>query len=205
MTDSGAQDVVPSFRVWTCGPFHVERWDGCCYQTVRTGEWGGSNYPRLLLKVLLCQRGRQGWRGEVLEHLWPELDPGESGVYLNDAAYRLRTVLRPGKGEQSLLLTGENASNYHLAGQHQLWVDADAALSLLEQAEAAEHAGADPLPLVEEAAQYLARGAFLTEEEQLWAYGRRATLERAQHGCVLCQAVLYRERGWLSKGKRLLG
>ncbi len=113
MTDSGAQDAVPSFRVWTCGPFLVERWDGYCYQPLRISEWGGSNYPRLLLKVLLCQRRQQGRRGEVLEHLWPELDPGESGVYLNDAAYRLRTVLRPGKGEQSLLLTGENASNYH--------------------------------------------------------------------------------------------
>ena len=204
MTDSGAQDGIPSFRIWTCGPFLVERWDGCRYQPVRTGEWGGSSYPRLLLKVLVCQRGRQARRGEVLEHLWPEMDPEESGVYLNDAAYRLRTVLRPGKGEQSLLLTGENASNYHLAEQHQLWVDADAALSLLEQAEAAEHAGVDPLPLVEEAMQYLVRGAFLGEEEQLWAYGRRATLERARHGCVLWQARLYQQRGQLRKAERLL-
>ncbi|HJT59088.1 MAG TPA: BTAD domain-containing putative transcriptional regulator [Ktedonobacteraceae bacterium] len=204
MTDNGSQDEVPQFRVWTCGPLLVERWDGSAYHPVRTSEWAGSSYPRLLLKVLVCQRGRQVRRGEVLEHLWPEIDPEESGVCLNDAAYRLRTVLRPGKGEQSLLHTGENAGSYRLAGQDKLWIDADAALSLLEQAEAAEHKGDDPLPLVEEAAQYLVRGVFLAEEEELWAYGRRATLERARHGCVLWQARLYQQRKWLRKAERLL-
>lgn len=204
MMDNGTHDEIPQFRVWTCGSLLVERWDGCCYQPVRIGEWGGSNYPRLLLKVLLCQRGRQARRGEVLEHLWPEIGPEESAAYLNDAAYRLRTVLRPGKGEQSLLLTGENAGNYRLAAQGKLWVDADAALSLLEQAETAEHAGEDPLLLVEEAARYLVRGVFLAEEEQLWAYGRRATLERTRHGCVLWQARLYQQHGWLRRAERLL-
>ena len=204
MTDNGSQDEVPQFRIWTCGPLLVERWDGSAYHPVRTGEWGGSNYPRLLLKVLVCQRGRQIRRGEAQEHLWPDMDLEEAGAYLNDATYRLRSVLRPGKGEESLLLTRENAGGYFLAGQGKLWVDADAALSLLEQAEATEHKGADPLPLVEEAAQYLVRGVFLAEEEELWAYGRRATLERARHGCVLWQARLYQQRRWWRKAERLL-
>jgi len=140
----------------------------------------------------------------LLEILWPGSDMEEAGKYLNDAAYRLRAVLRPTKGGESLLLTAKDTSSYALVGQEQLWVDADAALSLLELAEECELHGGDVLPLLEEAAGYLSRGEFLAEEEDLFFYGRRARVARARRGCLLTQARVYSRQGWLRRGESLL-
>src|SRR5579884_2763294 len=204
MTNRPGQAAFPSSRVFTCGALLVERWDGTAWQPLRLSEWGGSQDPRRLLKRLACSPQRHARRGILLEDLWPEVDPKESGGYLNDAAYKLRAVLRPAKGKETLLITAEDASGFRLPGQDRLWIDADAALLLLEQAEAMQETGADPLPLVEQAAAILARGAYLEEEEGLWAYGRRATMERAQRGCVLWQAQLSQQRGWAQRAQRLL-
>jgi len=200
------QEASPLFRVFTCGTLLVERWDGVAYQPIRVSEWGGSQDPRHLLKKLAGSPGRHARRGEILEALWPDIDPKEAGGYLNDAAYKLRAVLQPSreKRKQTLLFTAEDASSFSLPGQAILWIDADAALALLEQAEDAERKGADPLPPVEQAAAYLMRGTFLEEEEGLWAYGRRASLELARHECLLWQAALYQQRGHLRKAEKLL-
>jgi DNA-binding SARP family transcriptional activator len=204
MTDTPVQAAVLAFRVFSCGALLVERWDGAAWQPVRLGEWGGSQDPRRLLKRLACSPGRHVRRGTLLEDLWPDVDPKESGGYLNDAAYKLRAVLRPSKGKETLLITAEDASSFRLLGQDRIWIDADAALALLEQAEAMKEKGADPLSLVEQAAALLARGEYLEEEEGLWTYGRRATMERAQRGCVLWQAQLYQQRGWAHRTQWLL-
>jgi len=140
----------------------------------------------------------------LLEDLWPDTDPKEASGYLNDAAYRLRAVLRPTKGQESLLVSSNDYSSYSLPGQERLWIDADAALALLEQAEVSERAGGKFLPLVEEAASYFAHGTFLEDEEGLWVYGRRGTLEQARHSCILWQAKLYKQRGWFRKAELLL-
>jgi len=204
MTDMDVQAALPSFRVFTCGTFRVERWDGAVWQPVRLGEWRGSQDPRRLLKRFVCGTERHARRGTLLEDLWPDIDPKESGGYLNDAAYKLRAVLRPSKGRETLLITADDASSFSLPGQDRIWIDADAALNLLEQAEAMKGAEADPLLLVEQAAALLSRGEFLEEEEGLWAYGRRATMEQAQRGCVLWQAQLYQQRGWAQRATAAL-
>src|SRR5437588_4096548 len=143
MTDRDVQEASPLFRAFTCGPFRVERLDGRAYQPVRVSEWGGSQDPRRLLKKLVCSPGRRARRGDILEALWPDTDPKEAGGYLNDAAYKLRAVLQLSKAQrkQTLLLTAEDAGSFGLPGQEALWIDADAALALLEQAEDAEHKG----------------------------------------------------------------
>jgi DNA-binding SARP family transcriptional activator len=204
MADTDVQAAFPSFRVFTCGAFLVERWNGAAWQPVRLGEWGGSQDPRRMLKRLVCSPEQHARRGTLLEDLWPDIDPKESGGYLNDAAYKLRAVLRPSKEKETLLVTADDASSFSLSGQGRIWIDADAALILLEQAEVTKGARADPLLLVEQAAALLSRGEFLEEEEGLWAYGRRATMERAQRGCELWQAQLYQQRGWTHRAQRLL-
>lgn len=112
--------VPPCFQVYACGPFLVKCWDGASHQSVPVGDWGGSHYSRLLLKVLLASPDRQASRGRLLEILWPGIEVEESGRYLNDAAYRLRKVLRLSKGGESLLLTAKDTSSYALAGQERL-------------------------------------------------------------------------------------
>jgi tetratricopeptide (TPR) repeat protein len=44
----------------------------------------------------------------------------------------------------------------------------------------------------------------LEEEEGLWVYGRRASLELARHECPLWQAALYQQRGRVRKAETLL-
>lgn len=194
----------PLFRVYLCGPFQVERWNGTSYEPLSLKTWGGSNDPRRLLKRLLCSPRRQVRRGELLEDLWSEVDPNISRNYLNDAVYRLRGALCPAKGAKSLLITADDHSNLAVLGQERLWVDADAALALLAQAELVEREGGDTVLLVQEASRLLERGQFLEEEEGLWAHGRRATIERTRHGCLLWQARLYQQRGSLRQAETLL-
>ncbi|MGH2505904.1 MAG: AfsR/SARP family transcriptional regulator [Ktedonobacteraceae bacterium] len=198
------QTALPCYQVYACGPFLVKQWDGTSYQAVSTGAWGGSQYPRLLLKVLVSSPGRQASRGRLQEILWPDIDPEESNSYLNDAAYRLRSVLRPLKGGKSLLRTSKETSNYALVEQEHLWVDADAALALFEQVEGGEQQSDNALAVLEEATSYLSRGEFLAEEGHLTFYGRRARVARARRGCVLAQAKIYEQRGWLRRGEVLL-
>lgn len=194
----------PCYRIFTCGPFLIERWDGTAYQAVPVVAWGGSNGPRQLLKALLCSPGRQASRGRLLEILWSDIDPEESSPYLNDAAYRLRKVLQPRKEQESLLHTSRDTGSYALARQERLWVDADAALALLEQAEKMERQGGDAVAIFEEANGYLSRGEFLAEEEYLSFYGRRTTVGRARRGCLLALARAYGQRGWLLREEALL-
>src|SRR5579884_2222836 len=194
---------TPSFRIKACGPFLVERWDGSSYQSIPIRAWDG-NTSRLLLKALLCAPDRYAKRGKLLEDLWPDIPPKDSATQLNNVVYKLRRVLRRNPTEESLLLTGDHASCYRLANQQQIWVDADAALTLLTRAEEVERQGGDPLPLLEQAACLLSRGEFLEGEEELWAHGRRRTISDMWHGCRLWQARLYERRSEVRRAELLL-
>src|SRR5579885_3178500 len=183
--------TVPAFRIWLCGTFRVERRIGTGYEAIRTVEWGGSSYPRLLLKALVCRSGRQARREALMELLWPDCEPEQAVHNFNTATTKLRNVLRPTKGQESLLLTENDATMYRLPWQEQLWVDADAALTLLKQAERLERASKETLALLEEAESYFRQGPFQQEEEGQWITGRRATVEQARYQCRLWLAEAY--------------
>jgi DNA-binding SARP family transcriptional activator len=189
MDDQSKQQRAPSFRVWLCGAFRVERHVGASYEGVRTSEWGGSSYPRLLLKALLCCPGRQARREALLDMLWPEIDPEQAVQNLNTATTKLRKVLQPVKGHESLLLTEDDSKHFLLEGQHLLWVDVDEARALLNEAERLGRTSSEALPLLEQATGYLGRGTLLEEEGGAWVIGRRATVDRMR----------YRARLWLSE------
>jgi tetratricopeptide (TPR) repeat protein len=136
--------------------------------------------------------------------LWPGIIPKESASYVNNAVSVVRVILKPEGAETSLLLDVEDHSRYGLAGQELLWVDVEAALHLLQEAEAAEQADRDPLPFLDEAAGLLSRGIFLEGEEHLWLKARRETVARAWRGCRLWQAQLYQQREQWSQAQTLL-
>lgn len=187
--------VVPSFRVWLCGALRVERFVNGSYEPIRTVEWGGSSYPRLLLKALLCCPGRQARREALMELLWPDAELEQAAQYLNTATTKLRAVLRPAKGRASLLMTENDSTLYRLEGQPSLWVDSDEALLLLKEAERLDHSAPEALRLLEEAAAYFSKGTFLQEEEGLWASSRRATVECAGYQCRTLLAETYIRHG----------
>jgi hypothetical protein len=118
---SGQLIAQPAFRIWLCGTFRVERYVDGHYESIRTAEWGGSSYPRLLLKALLCCPGRQVRREAVMEMLWPEVDSEQAVQCLNTATTKLRKVLEPGKGQANLLVTEDDYKHYLLKGQSFLW------------------------------------------------------------------------------------
>src|SRR6266487_2535006 len=184
----------PLFRVWLCGAFRLERRVGNNYSGVRTAEWGGSNYPRLLLKALLRCSGRQARREALLELLWPESDPEQAVQYFNTATTKLRKVLTPIKGQASLLMTEDDSQLYRLAEQDRLWVDVDAALTLLQEVERLGRTSWEALALLEEADSYLSQGPLLQDEEGVWAAGRRATVEQARSRCRLWLAEAYAQQ-----------
>jgi DNA-binding SARP family transcriptional activator len=185
----------PYFRIWTCGAFRVERRIGSSYEVVRTAEWGGSSYPRLLLKALLCCPGRQARREALIEMLWPEAEPEQAAQYLNTATTKLRKVLQPAKGRASLLTTEDDYKLYRVEGQPGLWVDIDGALALLKEAERMGRTSLQALPILEQAEGYLSQGVFLEEEEGLWASSRRATVDQACYRCRIWLAEAYEQQG----------
>ncbi len=187
--------AVPAFRVWLCGAFRVERRIGTRYEGVRTVEWGGSNYPRLLLKALLCCPERQVRREALLEMLWPDASFEQAVLALNTATTKLRAALRPTKGQESLLLTENDAAVYRLPGQEQLWVDADAALAALKEVERLGRTSPQSLSLLEQATHHFNQGTFLDGEEGLWASGKRATIERTRYRARLWLAEAYEQQG----------
>lgn len=177
----------PLFRVRLWGTLRVEKWVGGCYEAVKTTDWGGSNYPRLLLKGLLCCPERSARREALLEMLWPEMGWEQATANLNTATTKLRTLLRPVRGQESLLITEDDAILYHLPAQEVLWTDSEAALDKMECAERLGRTTREALPLLEEAIDLSNRGPFLEGEEGQWAAEKRATRELER----------YRGRLWL--------
>src|SRR5450755_4424691 len=192
--DEEGTSYFPSFRIWLCGTFRVERRVGSGYESVRTTEWGGSSYPRLFLKALLCSPGRQARRDALLDLLWPDTELEQAVQNLNTAVTRLRRVLAPSKGEASLLLPDEDSRVYRLAEQSLLWVDVDAALTLIGEAERRGSTSPEALSQLEEAESYLSKGMILQDEEGHWAAGRRATVEQARSRCRLWLAEAYAQQ-----------
>lgn len=192
---------LPTFRIWLCGPFQVERCVGNAYQTVRTAEWGGTNLPRLLLKALFCRPGRRARRETLLEMLWPEIENEQALQNLNTAVSKLRNVLRLSRESDCLLITEDNTTTYRLPDQSIIWVDAEAALLSLQDAERTE---SETLTLLEDAERHFRRGGFLEGEEGLWVSGRRATIERACYRCCLRLADIYEQRGQLEQAEAQL-
>jgi len=194
----------PLIRVWLCGTFRVERRVGSGYELVRTTEWGGSSYPRLLLKALLCCPGRQARRDALLDMLWPDAELEQAVQSLNTAVTRLRRVLVPSKGEASLLLTDEDSHVYRLAEQSLLWVDVDAALTRLGEAERCGRTSPEALSLLEETESYLSKGMILQDEEGQWAAGRRATVEQARYRTRLWLAEAYAQQQMPGQAETIL-
>src|SRR3989442_13326846 len=146
-----------------------------------------------LLKVLLCRPNRRAARDELIEAIWPDHETINAAHALDSAASVLRRhILRTGEvGSLLLTLRSGGETILKLAGQHRLWVDADAFLSLVSQALRAEYQGQNLLPLLEKA-HALARGEFLEDDLYAeWAQPRRHTINGARHRVLFKLVDLY--------------
>jgi DNA-binding SARP family transcriptional activator len=152
-----------------------------------------------LCKALLCQPGRQAESAWLLEHLWPEAEGDLAITYLHNAAWTLRQTLPAG-----MLLTHKATQSYQLVGQDQLWVDADAALARIAEADAVGITTMEALPRLEQAVHYFQRGRFLAGVEETWVQARRMHLEMMKERALLGLAEMYRQHGKHTQAATLL-
>lgn len=192
------------FRIRLWGPFRVEKRVGENYVAVQTADWGGSHYPRLLLKALLCCPRRGARREALLEMLWPEMEIEQATANLNTATTKLRHLLRQSKGQESLLVTEDDATIYHLPDQAILWVDSDATHQAMVRAERLGRTSAGALSLLEEAVNLFNRGTFLDGEEGQWAREKRATRERERYRGRIWLAESYGRQGMAGQAEAIL-
>jgi DNA-binding SARP family transcriptional activator len=192
----------PLMRITTLGEFALERLvpppsraqdAPPQYARVSQSEWSSRGPAMALLKVLLCRPNRRASREELIEAIWPGNGMLDAAHALDTAASVLRRhILRTGEvGSLLLTLRSGGETILKLPGQHRLWVDADALLSLASQAVRAECRGQDPLPLLEEA-RALDGGEFLEDDLYAeWAQGRRHTINGVRHRVLFKLVDLY--------------
>lgn len=90
-------------------------------RAISEGAWRRRK-PAALLKLLALAPGHRLHRVQIMEMLWPELDPPAAGANLRKALHQARRVLSAEEGASLIASVGELLS---LRSQR-LWVDVDA-------------------------------------------------------------------------------
>ncbi len=196
-------DTLPLYRVQLCGSFCLQRRVDNTYVVVDTKEWGGHRSPRTLLKALLCALGRRASRGTLLTQLWPEADGEQANRELNVAVSRARKILSS-VGQQECLRTEQDAGGFSLASQATVWVDVDAALALLDEADSHGQQSRETVSLLENALTYFQRGAFLEDEGGEWVDNKRAIVERRRYRCQRWLAEAYASQDTFGQAETVL-
>ncbi|HEU5231147.1 MAG TPA: DUF6788 family protein, partial [Ktedonobacteraceae bacterium] len=176
-------------RVSTLGQFRLERRNGQMWQSVTEASWQQQRQVRALLAFLICSPERKASRAQVMAALWPKRDQETATENLSKIVYRLRKVL----GHPQEMLLRSEGDCLVLAGQHKVWVDADAFEALL----AREQSPRNESVLSEALALY--GGDFLPEGRQIeWVFARRQILRRLWIGLLLESADLHLAQGAIS-------
>jgi DNA-binding SARP family transcriptional activator len=205
----------PLMRVITLGEFALERLvptpsrsqgEPPRYTRVARSEWSNRGPAMALLKVLLSRANRRASRDELIEAIWPDHEAINAAHALDSAASVLRRHILRTSEVGSLLLTLRSGGEtiFKLPGQHCLWVDADALLSLVSKAMRVECQGQNPMPLLEEA-HALAKGEFLEDDLYAeWAQSRRHTINGARQRVLFKLVDLYLKDEQVSRAEELL-
>ena len=200
------------YRVSMFGQFTLERLvpgsapDAPRYEPIVERMWRSRSAARSLFKLLLCRTRRRAPKEFLVETLWPDLEEDRANHCFDSAVSVLRTLLRPEKHCESLLVTLHTGNTllYELPPQSVLWTDCDAFTALLSEAERLKSQGQDSLPALE-AAQKLVQGEFLEDEwYSEWAQGKRDTMNAARHFLLHLLAEIYTTRGMIEKTELLL-
>src|SRR6266851_3164775 len=183
--ETAASEVAGAVvRLYVLGQFTLERHNGQRWQAVADASMQHQRV-RSLLTCLISSPGRKLGREQIIEMLWPDLDFETASHRLDKAVHSLRQLFEPARSRPattSLLLT-EHATML-LAGQSQVWVDADAFDALLARARASNDPGQSE-QLLEEA-MLLYAGDYLPEERHVeWTQTRRESLMRSWIGLLL--------------------
>ncbi len=187
------QTPDPVLRIYLLGQFRLERKVEREWRAVDSRTWHRRR-ARALLGCLLSNPGRRLGREQVMNLLWPDLDPDIAANRLNGAVHELRQILEPDisrpaasrllRLERDVLILGDST---------QIWVDVEEFENLLREADTATDA--NRVKTLLETAANLYQGSYLLEElYSEWATQRRDALQRAWAGLLLKLSQIFVER-----------
>ncbi len=131
--DQQVNSGIPAIRIFTLGTFRMERRAQGHYVHVAASlhnkRVGG------VLGCLLAATGRRLGREQIIDLLWPEREAIEElARELDRGVYELRQILEPERANHASVLLRQEFGVLTLAGQSEVWVDADAFEGMLVQA-----------------------------------------------------------------------
>lgn len=170
----------PAVYIQTLGAFRVIR-DGV---PVPNTAWK-SKKARELLKILIARR-RATPRDQLMELLWPEVEPAVASNRLSVLLSTVRDVLQPAPASEDALITTDGAVSLNPA---QVRVDVEEFLARANAALAADRARVPDASTLLEAALAAYTGDFLEDDPyQEWALGLAEEV-RATHIALLRASV----------------
>lgn len=179
-----------SLEIRLLGPFRVSV-DG---SPVEERQWSRRK-PQQILKLLALAPHHELQNEQIMDLLWPELEPSAAANNLTQSLYVARRALEPGlaSGACSHFLVG-HGDGVVLRAPARLWIDVEAFESLAAEAMRGSDAPAH------EAALDLYRGDLLTQDPYVdWAATRRDQLRGTRRDLLLRLVDLHERRGEMRK------
>ena len=185
----GQTTLHPGYRlrVVTLGSFATFKGD----TAVPPNSWRRAK-ARQLFQLLLTYRHTALDRDQILEHLWPGMEPAAAGRNFKVTLNTLYQVLEPERqpGSDSAFINRDGTA-YCLRAGADLWLDAEAFADLVAQARAPGRPAAETMPLLEEAVA-LYKGDYLPDAiYETWAAAERERLAVMFLGAADRLAELY--------------
>jgi DNA-binding SARP family transcriptional activator len=151
-------------------------------------------HHRALVELLALTPGRRLHREQVMEALWPELDPVAADNNLRKALHRARRALTHDPEEGASLVASLGGA---LSLASDAWIDVEAFTSMAEDARRSR----DPLDYERAIALY--RGDLLPEDRyEPWVVARSDELRNELAALLLEQAGLWEARGEIDRVSR---
>ena len=188
-------------RVQALGEFAAFRGEA----SIPPNSWRRAK-ARQLFQLLLTFRHSPLDRDQILEYLWPGIDPAAAGRNFKVTLNSLYHVLEPerGAGAESAIIF-RDGSTYGIRPGADLWLDAEQFTTLAAQANAAfARRPVSAVPLLEEALD-LYRGDYLPEAlYETWAAAERERLAVIFLSAADRLAALYLEEGQYGRAVELV-
>ena len=179
-----SSEVKEAVRVWLLGGFRVS----VGLRTIEESEWRLKKAASLV-KLLALAEGHRLHREQIIELLWPGLDPKAAANNLHYALYRARRILNPTSTTPSRYLVFRD-ERLELCPNSPLYVDVETF------EEAAATARRTKEPAAYRVALDLYTGGLLPEDPyEEWTQERREELRRLYLTLLVELAALYEESG----------
>ena len=179
-TDAASLDT-PELRIWLLGGFRVRVGS----RDVDPAAWR-LRKARSLVKLLALSPGGRLHREQVLEFLWPHLDPDAAANNFRKTLHIVRRTLEPAGTGEAARYCRVHDDVVTLAAPGAAWIDVDAFSAVAAEA----RDGGDPAGY--RAALELYAGDLLPEDQyEEWSAGRRESLRQEWLAVLADLAAVY--------------